>query len=122
MKDYSTQVEKLKMLISHRDNEINILVSMLNKQKGQETSNTPTSISDSSSPTPRSTSHSRSSSAIKTELAATEKAKAFEIFKNGYPAGSWIDGQKALLKTKYTEAKSVGEKANNYRNEISIFY
>jgi hypothetical protein len=49
----------------------------------------------------------------------TEKAKAFEIFKNGYPSGSWIDGQKALLKSKYTEAKALGENAQKVRNEIS---
>ncbi|KAI9004754.1 hypothetical protein BC832DRAFT_64456 [Gaertneriomyces semiglobifer] len=48
----------------------------------------------------------------------TEKAKAFEIFKQGYPAGDWIDSQKSLLKTKYGEAKALGEKANGYRNEI----
>jgi kinesin family protein 6/9 len=49
----------------------------------------------------------------------TEKAKAFEIFKNGYPSGSWIDGQKTLLKSKYTEAKALGENAQKVRNEIS---
>lgn len=49
----------------------------------------------------------------------TEKAKAFEIFKNGYPSGPWIDGQKQLLKTKYTEAKALGENAQRIRNEIS---
>lgn len=51
-----------------------------------------------------------------------EKAKAFEIFKSGYPAGSWIDGQKQVLKVKYSEAKNLGEKANSYRNEISILF
>jgi kinesin family protein 6/9 len=50
---------------------------------------------------------------------STEKAKAFEIFKNGYPSGAWIDGQKALLKTKYGEAKALGETAQKNRNEIS---
>ena len=50
----------------------------------------------------------------------TEKAKAFEIFKNGYPSGAWIDGQKALLKKKYGEAKSLGEVAQANRNEISM--
>jgi hypothetical protein len=49
----------------------------------------------------------------------TEKAKAFEIFKNGYPSGPWIDGQKQLLKNKYSEAKALGENAQKIRNEIS---
>lgn len=48
-----------------------------------------------------------------------EKAKAFEIFKAGYPAGSWIDGQKNLLKGKYADAKQLGERANSMRSEIS---
>ncbi|KAI8836152.1 hypothetical protein BC829DRAFT_493426 [Chytridium lagenaria] len=48
----------------------------------------------------------------------TEKARAFEIFKNGYPSGSWIDGQKMLLRTKYAEAKALGEEANRLRTGI----
>lgn len=48
----------------------------------------------------------------------TAKAKAFEIFKNAYPSGAWIEGQKALLKEKYAEAKGVGGGANGLRMEI----
>ena len=35
----------------------------------------------------------------------TEKAKAFEIFKSGYPSGAWIDNQKTILKQKYFSEK-----------------
>lgn len=49
----------------------------------------------------------------------TEKAKAFEIFKQGYPSGAWIEGQKSLLKEKYSEAKALGERASGLRAEIS---
>jgi kinesin family protein 6/9 len=49
-----------------------------------------------------------------------DKAKAFEIFKGGYPSGNWIDNQKGILKEKYLQAKNLGETANNLRIRIRI--
>lgn len=72
----------------------------------------------SNSPTPQSRPNS-SLTARKTAFISEEKAKAFEIFRSGYPAGAWIDGQKALLKNKYSQAKSMGENANKHRAGIS---
>lgn len=46
---------------------------------------------------------------------SNDKAKAFEIFKRGYPSGDWIDNQKHILKEKYTVAKRIGEEANSLR-------
>jgi hypothetical protein len=98
---------------------------MLNKEKlaGRNRNDTEvTSISSKApSPQPRSV-ESRPGSSLSTaknNLISEEKAKAFEIFKSGYPAGEWIEGQKKLLKNKYTEAKSLGEKANSCRTRIS---
>jgi hypothetical protein len=52
----------------------------------------------------------------------TDKAKAFEIFKGGYPSGNWIDNQKGILKDKYLQAKNLGEAANNLRIRIRTRY
>lgn len=51
-----------------------------------------------------------------------DKAKAFEIFKRGYPSGDWIDNQKGILKEKYTLAKSLGEQAQALRVQISTIF
>ncbi|KAJ3243274.1 Kinesin- protein 6 [Chytriomyces hyalinus] len=45
----------------------------------------------------------------------TDMAKLFEAFKAEYPGSQWIEDQKAALKTKYTEAKKLGELANSLR-------
>jgi hypothetical protein len=53
---------------------------------------------------------------------STDKARAFEIFKRGYPSGEWIDNQKGILKGKYTTAKKLGETAYQLRLKMSMFY
>ncbi|TPX57666.1 hypothetical protein PhCBS80983_g03680 [Powellomyces hirtus] len=137
----SAEIERLQRLIAHRDNEINILVEMVNKlRNGEEVDkksmplrsvSVPTNIN---APDPRcnALSHGDSKAAggslgsmgSTARLAASvpqltsEKAKAFEIFKQGYPSGAWIEGQKTFLKGKYGEAKALGEKANQLRTEI----
>jgi hypothetical protein len=94
---------------------------MLNKEKLAGKNRSDTEITASKPPTPQPSSRPVSSlSTAKNSLISEEKAKAFEIFKAGYPAGEWIDGQKKLLKTKYTAAKSLGETANTCRTRISI--
>lgn len=52
-------------------------------------------------------------------MLTTEKARAFEIFKQSYPASEWIDNQKGTLKTMYGEAKKMGEYAQFVRSQIS---
>lgn len=49
-----------------------------------------------------------------------EKAKAFEMFKRGYPSSDWIDAQKELLKSRYIAAKQLGEHANNLRLQTKL--
>ncbi|KAJ3088301.1 Kinesin- protein 6 [Quaeritorhiza haematococci] len=197
-KELMMKVEKLKRLVAHRDNEINVLIGVINQYKARhgdvstgtgavdakhaqpdvakkeyqlsfistenymsstsvdsapsgwtpsdstETRTTPSSFSIStqpahpahttatttttkSGPAPPATTTIPTTSApsVGSRLGAsvpqltTEKARAFEIFKSGYPSSGWIDGQKALLKKKYGEAKGLGERANALRNEIS---
>jgi hypothetical protein len=41
-----------------------------------------------------------------------EPQSAFEYFRGSYPRGAAIDDNKALLKEKYTLAKTLGERVN----------
>jgi hypothetical protein len=50
---------------------------------------------------------------------SNEKARAFEIFKQSYPASEWIESQKAILKEKYSSAKVLGDKAQSIRTNMS---
>ncbi|KAL2914503.1 hypothetical protein HK105_206070 [Polyrhizophydium stewartii] len=174
-RDQLEQFEKLKLLVAHRDNEINILVGMIAQLKAQggprrddsllpagtsparhRHHNSTSQLEDQSKETSMMNAHSApaassippydsSTSLVSTvqtaeptitvkslermtvskpNLAAsipsftTEKARAFEIFRRGYPSSEWIDGQKSLLKAKYSQAKTLGEAANQLRAEI----
>ncbi|KAI8819646.1 P-loop containing nucleoside triphosphate hydrolase protein [Fimicolochytrium jonesii] len=136
----TNEVQRLARLLAHRDNEINVLVGMVNKlRSGQDPRSQPLKTKDlvpshQSSPSllesaaPSISSQPASTTAsvngLNSRLRASvpqltsEKAKAFEIFKQGYPSGEWIEGQKTLLKGKYNDAKALGEKANQLRTEI----
>ena len=81
-----------------------VTVPPLAPQKRSDQSNSPALIPNLSASIPKLT---------------TEKAKAFEIFKKDYPGASWIEEQKSLLRSKYAEAKSLGEEANKLRLGIS---
>ncbi|KAJ3017417.1 Kinesin- protein 6 [Thoreauomyces humboldtii] len=154
-----SELERLRRLIAHRDNEINILVEMVNKlRSGEEVDKRPLkalppeirsavsmpslsgpsataaantkSVSLSSLPTTSTTTTgapapgfggSTARLAASVPQLTSEKAKAFEIFKSGYPSGSWIEGQKTLLKGKYGDAKALGEKAHQLRTDMSEF-
>ncbi|KAH6594578.1 hypothetical protein BASA50_006528 [Batrachochytrium salamandrivorans] len=141
------QFERLKTLVMHRDNEINILVGMIAQLKAQietqglpvelkRTLNRDTTDDHQSSPLAPSrlstqtivpsitVQHLEKTFDSKLDLSTsipsltTQKAKAFEIFRRDYPSSEWIDGQKGILKSKYTEAKALGELANRLRTDI----
>ncbi|KAI9206079.1 kinesin family member 6 [Polychytrium aggregatum] len=183
----SAELDRLRGLVSHRDNEINILVGMLSKYKEQlaarssdhslpqagqastgrdsETSQSsqldaihpwdrfaanpngrdskygtqpdtaqahnqfgshsavhhpsPQPVSIPRAPLDSSKSEDKGAARKAAEsMISTEKAKAFEIFKSGYPSSGWIDGQKAILKEKYSLAKALGEQAHDLRSKI----
>ncbi|KAJ3298827.1 Kinesin- protein 6 [Rhizoclosmatium sp. JEL0117] len=131
------EIMKLQTLIAHRDNEINVLIGMINKYKmklGETTlldskeikvipQSQPSMPSQSNSFMAASTSLTKAPTmtAPKPNLAASiphlslDKAKLFEVFKKDYPGTNWIEDQKLQLKTKYAEAKKMGEVANELR-------
>ncbi|KAI9095922.1 kinesin-like protein KIF6 [Phlyctochytrium arcticum] len=121
-------IQKLERLIQHRDNEINVLLGLVNKRKQQPTNSI--SAETTESDLLKATSLEKIPVAAERPYASTEnlpkgilqltsdKARAFEIFKSGYPSGAWIDGQKQLLKGKYAVAKQLGEVACGLRDQI----
>lgn len=50
---------------------------------------------------------------------SSEKAEAFKIFKESYPAAESIDSQKDILKALYGDAKKLGESAHKIRSKMS---
>ncbi|XP_062896713.1 kinesin-like protein KIF6 isoform X3 [Mobula hypostoma] len=139
---------KLTELLQQRDNEINILVNMLKKEKKRAQDaiskinldnykNIPPSSAQSSkelNPSHQSkclsevrstsnTSSSGSDSAFICRRIAGEmslgRQEAFEIFRRDYADNITIEDNKHLLKQRYTEAKSLGEKVNQARNKIT---
>eukprot|EP00842_Homolaphlyctis_polyrhiza_P004252 jgi/Hompol1/4828/HPOL_003988-RA len=116
--DQLQQFEKLKTLVAHRDNEINILVGMITQLKARQGNSSAGFDLQTLKSLEKLSSSQQANLAASLPSLTTEKAKAFEIFRSGYPSSEWIDGQKALLKHKYAEAKSLGEAANKLRTEI----
>ncbi|KAJ3043781.1 Kinesin- protein 6 [Rhizophlyctis rosea] len=51
---------------------------------------------------------------------STEKAKAFDIFKSGHPSGTWIDGQKEVLRDKIVEVKGLGAQMYRLKMDVDI--
>ncbi|KAM8945378.1 kinesin-like protein KIF6 [Pelodytes ibericus] len=122
------EVKKLGDLLQQRDNEINILVGMLKKEKKRagDAGIHPRSYH----PSPVSSSVQDMSDASKLEerlRAPHRKAgemslgrqEAFEIFKRDYTDRVTIEDNKGLLKQRFAEAKSLGEEVNKVRNRIN---
>lgn len=133
--NFAKSQEKLKQLLTHRDNEISVLVNLLNqyqKSSGDVKLPAPASFNKFSHVTPfpdlsKTDLPKAASSAIVASAASTlgrannldeEKLAAFEEFRKQYPKTQWIEEQKALIKSKYAEAKAFGEKANQARTLI----
>ncbi|XP_037988311.1 kinesin-like protein KIF6 isoform X3 [Motacilla alba alba] len=146
-KDSNEELEKLKGLLQQRDNEINILVTMLKKEKkkAQDTlsqlnatsagytvlEQSPSmSLEESQSP-PRCSSLKEEkvvSSSIP-RLPFLSRAtggkmslgcqEAFEVFKRDHADSITIEDNKQLLKQRFDEAKCLGEKLNEVRNKIN---
>ncbi|KAM4692828.1 kinesin-like protein KIF6 [Discoglossus pictus] len=149
----SEEMKKLQDLLQQRDNEINILVSMLKKEK-KKAHDAVLELNSSGNPSHGGTSElstitrnqggglksplltgvqDRSDSSTlenrfhllhkKTVLAEEEmslgRQEAFEIFKRDYPERVTVEDNKALLKQRYAEAKSLGEEVNRVRNRIN---
>nr|XP_060610073.1 kinesin-like protein KIF6 isoform X2 [Anolis sagrei ordinatus] len=133
------EVKKLRDLLQQRDNEINILINMLKreKKKAQDAFLQFSALSKDIPP-------SESSSLLKNMendqmTSATLETKsvflprrtgvrgemslgcqeAFEIFRRDHADSITIDDNKQLLKVRFAEAKSLGEKVNEIRNKIN---
>ncbi|KAJ3324728.1 Kinesin- protein 6 [Boothiomyces sp. JEL0866] len=119
------QFNKLKQLAAHRDNEINILVGMiaqLKQQIGQTPAEKGTKTEKIPSVqraviTPSVSEHGDLKKSL--PQLSTEKAKAFELFKQSYPSSDWIERQKQVLKSKYSEAKQLGAKAETIKEKLA---
>ncbi|XP_048373707.1 kinesin-like protein KIF6 isoform X2 [Sphaerodactylus townsendi] len=133
------ELKKLKDLLQQRDNEINILINMLKKEKKKaqdallqlnsslregptsESSLLPKEV-ESEHPLPVSL-EAKSGFLLKnTEVGGAMslgRQEAFEIFKRDYADSITIEDNKQLLKQRFAEAKSLGEKVNEIRNRIN---
>ncbi|NWH30314.1 KIF6 protein, partial [Chloropsis hardwickii] len=145
-KNSNEKLEKLKGLLQQRDNEINILVTMLKKEKKkvQDTlsqlkatsvgstvlEKSPVSLEESQSPSryfsPKEAKVFSSSVPRPPFLSRATGGKmslgcqeAFEVFKQDHADSITIEDNKQLLKQRFDEAKCLGEKLNEVRNKIN---
>ncbi|NXA32630.1 KIF6 protein, partial [Eudromia elegans] len=137
---------KLKELLHQRDSEINILVNMLKKEKkkaqdalfqlhavssGSKVLDQPISINleehrSPSSPINLKEAKGFSCSVRRLPFLSRQTGEmslgcqeAFEVFKRDHADSITIEDNKQLLKQRFAEAKSLGEKVNEVRNKIN---
>ncbi|XP_025053632.1 kinesin-like protein KIF6 isoform X3 [Alligator sinensis] len=143
------ELKKLREILQQRDNEINILVHMLKKEKkkaqdslfqlsigssdhttlesspsvsleGGERTSTCDNVKEAKHFSP---SVHRASFLLRRTDGSGEmslgRQEAFEIFKRDYADNVTIEDNKQLLKQRFAEAKSLGEKVNEVRNKIN---
>ncbi|XP_036237324.1 kinesin-like protein KIF6 isoform X2 [Molothrus ater] len=146
-KNSNEELEKLKGLLQQRDNEINILVTMLKKEKkkARDTLSQLNATSAGSAVLEQSPSMSLEESQSPSRCSSLKEAKvssssiprlpfpsratggkmslgcqeAFEIFKQDHADSITIEDNKQLLKQRFDEAKCLGEKLNEVRNKIN---
>ena len=127
------EVERLRLLVQQRDNEIAILLNQLSKQKNNPSDSysiEETKVTE--SPTKRSVdmntrikerSFAESRLTIPTNIQITpeelqDRNKAFEVFRRSYRKNEAMDENKAVYKEKIKKAKDLTENINNARNKI----
>lgn len=141
----NTENNRLKELVQQRDNEINILVNMLKKEKKraqdaiselesfgqlprQSSSTSESSMANSRSNSRNQLSPDKSQKLSKSEEKAKQtilgdmsvgRQEAFEIFRRDYYNNLTIEENKHNLKQRYAEAKSLGEGVNKSRQRIN---
>ncbi|KAM9383279.1 kinesin-like protein KIF6 [Phaethornis superciliosus] len=146
-KEAEEELKKLKELLLQRDNEINILVNMLKKEKKKaqdalfqlNAASSGTAVLDQSLSTKLEESQSPSGSFSLKEAKYFNSAvhrlpllsrqtggkmslgcqEAFELFKRDHADNISIEDNKHLLKQRFAEARSLGEKINEVRNKIN---
>lgn len=141
----NTENNRLKELVQQRDNEINILVNMLKKEKKraqdaiselesfgqlprQSSSTSESSMANSRSNSRNQLSPDKSQKLSKSEEKAKQtilgdmsvgRQEAFEIFRRDNYNNPTIEENKLNLKQRYAEAKSLGEGVNKSRQKIN---
>ncbi|NXI78475.1 KIF6 protein, partial [Rhipidura dahli] len=146
-KEGGEELEKLKGLLQQRDNEINILVTMLKKErkKARDALSQLNATSAGSAVLEQSPSMSMEESHSPSKCFSLKEAKdfsssiprlpflsrerggkmslgcqeAFEVFKRDHADSITIEDNKQLLKERFDEAKCLGEKLNEVRNKIN---
>ncbi|NWU35781.1 KIF6 protein, partial [Hylia prasina] len=146
-KNSNEELEKLKGLLQQRDNEINILVTMLKKEKkkARDALSQLSATSAGSTVLEQSPSLSWEESQSPSRCFSLKEAKdfsssiprlpflsratggkmslgcqeAFEVFKRDHADSITIEDNKQLLKQRFDEAKCLGEKLNEARNKIN---
>ncbi|NWZ63414.1 KIF6 protein, partial [Acrocephalus arundinaceus] len=146
-KNSNEELEKLKGLVQQRDNEINILVTMLKKEKkkARDALSQLNATSAGSTVSEQSPSMSLEESQSSSRCFSLKEAKvfsssiprlpflsratggkmslgsqeAFEVFKRDHADSITIEDNKQLLKQRFDEAKCLGEKLNEVRNKIN---
>ncbi|XP_062475055.1 kinesin-like protein KIF6 isoform X4 [Pezoporus occidentalis] len=113
------ELEKMKELLQQRDNEINILVNMLKKEK-KKAQDALFQLNAASAGIPCAV----PSSADDYYLSVGENMslgcqEAFEVFKRDHADSVTTEDNKQLLKQRFAEAKCLGEKLNEVRNKIN---
>nr|XP_041571385.1 kinesin-like protein KIF6 isoform X3 [Taeniopygia guttata] len=146
-KNSNEELEKLKGLLQQRDNEINILVTMLKKEKkkARDALSQFNASSAGSTALEQSPSMSLEENQSPSKCFSLKEAKvlsssiprlpflsratggemslgcqeAFEVFKRDHADSITIEDNKQLLKQRFDEAKCLGEKLNEVRNKIN---
>ncbi|XP_067149287.1 kinesin-like protein KIF6 [Apteryx mantelli] len=141
------ELKKLKELLQQRDNEIDILVNMLKKEKkktqdalfqlnavsgGSKVLEQSLSINLEESQSPSSCVNLKeargfSCSVLRLPFLSRQTGgemspgcqEAFEVFKRDHADSITIEDNKQLLKQRFAEAKCLGEKVNEVRNKIN---
>ncbi|KAM4678865.1 kinesin-like protein KIF6 [Amazona ochrocephala] len=113
------ELKKMKELLQQRDNEINILVNMLKKEK-KRAQDALFQLNAASTGIPCAV----PSSAEDYYLSVGENMslgcqEAFEVFKRDHADSVTTEDSKQLLKQRFAEAKCLGEKLNEVRNKIN---
>ncbi|KAM9563762.1 kinesin-like protein KIF6 isoform 1-T1 [Guaruba guarouba] len=113
------ELKKMKELLQQRDNEINILVNMLKKEK-KKARDALFQLNAASTGIPCAV----PSAADDYYFSVGENMplgcqEAFEVFKRDHADSVTTEDNKQLLKQKFAEAKCLGEKLNEVRNKIN---
>ena len=133
----SERMKKLQLQLQQRDNEINILVGMLKRRDGEMVLVSDTQVQqrtgDDNNRSPQQSSSlvnanvpdSRTQEGVLHDVgkqsegeSVANRNRAFELFRKSYRKNEATEENKALLRRKYAEAKSLGEAVNACRQRI----